>query len=98
MSLPLKKDTPPLQVDGDGARRQELRRRLFYMTELLKHLRQVRKGLGIATEAGTYAGCSYDFVYIEGEPTENEESALAARELFGESSRRLSADSHSEFH
>lgn len=69
----------PLPVD-QRSKRQE---RLHWMTELLKHRHQVKKGLGIATEAGENAGRSYDYVYIEGDPVENQEASLAAQELFG---------------
>lgn len=69
----------PLPVE----QRRERRHRLHSMTALLKHYYQVKKGLGIATEAGRDAGRSYDFVYIEGDPIEDEPASLAAKELFG---------------
>jgi hypothetical protein len=70
----------PLPIE----RRQERRARVLALTQHLKHYHQVRKGLGIATEAGESAGQSYDFVFLDGEPIENEEASLAAKELFGE--------------
>lgn len=70
----------PLPVD----QRERRRERLQGMTNLLKHHHQVNKGLGIATEAGEDAGRSYDIVYIEGEPIENEEASIAAKDLFGD--------------
>lgn len=68
----------PLPAD----KRQERRERLHWMTELLKHHHQVKKGLGVATEAGEDAGRSYDYVHIEGEPVESQDHSLAAKELF----------------
>jgi hypothetical protein len=70
--------------------REERRKRLLDLTEKLKHYRQVRKAIGIATEAGEDAGRSYDFVYLESDPVENEEAFLAAKAFFGEGQRLLS--------
>ncbi|HEX4964699.1 MAG TPA: hypothetical protein VF173_28060 [Thermoanaerobaculia bacterium] len=72
--------------------RDERRKRLLSMTAMLKHCRQVNKAIGIATEAGDDAGCSYDFVYLEYEPVENKEAFLAAKELFGEVGRPLTEE------
>jgi hypothetical protein len=69
--------------------RDERRRRLLVMTTMLKHYHQVNKAIGIATEAGDEAGCSYDFAYLESEPVENKEAFQAAREFFGEGGRPL---------
>ena len=74
--------------------RQERQKRLLTLTDLLKHYRQVKKAIGIATEAGEDAGRSYDFVYLEGEPVDNEEAHLAAKELFGESIGLLTDEPH----
>jgi len=71
-------------------KREERRRRLLVRTKMLKHYRRVRKAIGIATEAGEDAGRSYDFVYLESDPVENEEAFLAAKALFGEGGRLLS--------
>lgn len=72
--------------------REERRNRLLDYTEMLKHYRQVRKAIGIATEAGEDAGRSYDFVVIEHEPIENAEAFLAAQEFFCNEEKLLSAD------
>jgi hypothetical protein len=66
------------------SQRDERRRRLLVMTVMLKHYRQVNKAIGIATEVGDEAGCSYDFVYLDSEPVENQEAFQTARELFGD--------------
>lgn len=65
--------------------RQERMEHLHWMTHLLMHRHQVKKGIGVATEAGEDAGRSYDFVFLEGEPTENEELTQLAVDLFGKS-------------
>lgn len=69
--------------------RDERRKRLLVMTTMLKHYRQVNTAIGIATEAGDEAGCSYDFVYLDFEPVENKEVFEAAREFFGDGERPL---------
>lgn len=71
-------------------RRKERQEHLLVLTEVLKHYYQVQRGLGIATEAGVDSGRSYDFVYLEGEPTENEEVTRLGEELFGKTVGRLS--------
>lgn len=67
-----------------NSERRERQKRLLAMTEMLKHYHQVKKAVGIATEAGGDAGRSYDYVYLEGEPVANEEASRAARKLFGD--------------
>jgi hypothetical protein len=57
--------------------------RLHRLTSLLKHRHQVKRGFGVATEAGEDAGRSYDFVFLEGEPTEDEDASRLAMEFFG---------------
>ena len=54
--------------------RDERQKRLIKMTKMLKHCRQVKNAIGIATEAGDKVGCSYDFVYLDSEPVENKEA------------------------
>ncbi len=71
------------------SQRDERRKRLLLMTTMLKHYRQVKKAIGIATEAGDEAGCSYDFVYLDSEPVENQEAFQVAREFFGDGGRLL---------
>jgi hypothetical protein len=71
------------------SQRDERRKRLLVMTTMLKHYHQVNKAIGIATEAGDEAGCSYDFVYLDSEPMENQEAFQTARELFGDGGRPL---------
>ncbi|HEV7505079.1 MAG TPA: hypothetical protein VGS07_09225 [Thermoanaerobaculia bacterium] len=66
--------------------------RLIIMTEAYKHYRQVRRAIGIATEAGHDSGRSYDFVYADYEPMENDEAFQAAKELFGEDGGLLTED------
>lgn len=72
--------------------REERQKRLLDFTEMLKHYCQVSRAFGIATEAGEDAGRSYDFVWIEHEPVENEKAFLAAKEFFAGEGRLLSAD------
>lgn len=74
--------------------RNQWREDLEKLTWMLKHHHQTKKAMGIATQAGEDAGRSYDFVYLEGDPIENEEASLEAKEFFGDGGSLLS-DRHS---
>ncbi len=75
--------------------RGERQKRLLGLTDLLKHYHQVKKAIGIATEAGVGDGRSYDFVYLEGEPIADHEASLAAKEFFGEAKTPLAGEPES---
>lgn len=70
--------------------RDQWRKDLEMLTWMLKHHHQAKTAMGIATQAGENAGRSYDFVYLEGDPIENEEASLAAKEFFGDGGSLMS--------
>lgn len=76
--------------------RNQRREQLYVKTRLFKHHHRVTKAIGIATEAGTSSGRSYDFVFFEGEHVEDEKLSRLAQQAFGEAISLL-GDEPSEF-
>ena len=64
--------------------RAQRSRWLFALTTLAKAYHEVNVAIGIATEAGSQMGSSYDMVFLEGQPTSDEGVKELGRQVFGD--------------